>query len=344
LTATRDLRLSRYPLPASLEEYRHAAEELDSKLRELPGLVALYGAGTVSAPGISDLDRIAVVDGHRPVPSIWERLSDRTRYLAMHTPFLVDATTFKRHRWFAHLEPLELLHGTEVALESPPDPGYARRLAGAESLVIMVLHLVKQIWTAQVKVRPLLCELHSMRHGLTLGGLGRDRAPGAWAVADEVGAVRDAWFRRPECRSGSDAIDDLVRRSLPAVIDALDALAESPQLEAVDTEPALRLQRPWSNVTLLPARRTVTPACRGPRLIRREAARLPRVAELWWRSRRANVELPAPVLALLVGEDGAEHAEYRAERARLVRVHRRFVESQGVGYSTMGFASPFCTP
>ena len=344
MTATTGLRLSRYPLPASLEEYGHAADELDSKLRELPGLVALYGAGAVSAPGISDVDRVAVVDGHRPVPSVWERLSGRTRYLAMHTPFLVDARTFRRHRWFAHLEPLELLHGTEVGFESPPDPGYARRLAGAESLVIMVLHLVKQIWTAQVKVRPLLCELHNLRHGLTLSGLGRDQAPDAWAVADEVGAVRDAWFRRPECRSGHDAIEDLVRRSLPAVIEALDALAGSPQLETIDREPALRLQRPWSNVTLLPARHTGTPPSRGPRLIRQEAGRLPRVAELWWRSRRAKVELPASVLALLVGADGTEHAQFRAERARLVRAHRRFVESQGVGYSMIGFASPFCTP
>jgi hypothetical protein len=197
LTATPDLRLLRYPLPASLEDYGHAADELDSKLLELPGLVALYGAGAVSAPGISDVDRIAVVDGHRPVPSVWERLSGRTRYLAMHTPFLVDTATFRRHRWFAHLEPLELLHGPEVGLESPPDPGYARRLAGAESLVIMALRLVKQIWTAQVKVRPLLCELHNLRHDLTLGGLGRDRASDAWAVADEVGALRKTWFRRP---------------------------------------------------------------------------------------------------------------------------------------------------
>ena len=186
MTATTDLRLLRYPLAASLEDYGHAAHELESRLLELPGLVALYGTGAVSAPGISDVDRIAVVDGHRPVPSVWERLSGRTRYLAMHSPFLVDTATFRRHRWFAHLEPLELLHGTEVGLEAPPDPGYARRLAGAESLVIMALRLVKQIWTAQVKVRPLLCELHNLRHDLTLGGLGRDRAPDAWAVGTRL--------------------------------------------------------------------------------------------------------------------------------------------------------------
>src|SRR5919198_74855 len=110
----RGIALTRLPMPARVDQYEHASQEIAEALRQLPGLVAAYRAGSVSAPGISDLDWVAVIEPGSAAFDVWSGLSERTRYLAMHAPFLVDPATFRRHRWFAHLEPLELSFGAPI--------------------------------------------------------------------------------------------------------------------------------------------------------------------------------------------------------------------------------------
>src|SRR6266540_6924002 len=78
--------LTSFPTAAVEEDYARAAVELEECLAELPGAVAVYKYGSITAPGISDLDRVAVVEGGRAAPDVWPRLSERTRYLVMHTP------------------------------------------------------------------------------------------------------------------------------------------------------------------------------------------------------------------------------------------------------------------
>ena len=69
----------RWPVPVSLDEYESVAEEIRLHLSRIPSVISIYGFGGVSAPGISDVDRIAVVDGGGRIPSIWPALSQRQR-------------------------------------------------------------------------------------------------------------------------------------------------------------------------------------------------------------------------------------------------------------------------
>jgi hypothetical protein len=223
---------------------------MEALLRTLPGLVAVYRLGSVSAPGISDLDRIAVVDGRHPVPAVWNRLSRGSRYLAMHTPFLVDRATFARHRWFAYLEPLELAFGNPVELDERPSPEYSEPLIGAESLTVCLLRLVKQISTRRVKVRQLLCELNNVRHGLRLAGLGEREAASAWRLAEDVARLRKMWFTSPHAQQ-ADLTNDVAGRALPALLEALWALGERSELPQ-PAAASMMLGAPWSNVALLP--------------------------------------------------------------------------------------------
>ena len=51
-----------YPSKAHQEDYGPAREYLAERAAEIPGLLGLYEYGTVHAPGISDIDLIAVID------------------------------------------------------------------------------------------------------------------------------------------------------------------------------------------------------------------------------------------------------------------------------------------
>ncbi|HYP48635.1 MAG TPA: hypothetical protein VEQ61_08375, partial [Thermoleophilaceae bacterium] len=216
------MRLVGHPRPAELRDYARASEEIEARLGELPGVLAVYRFGGVSAPGISDVDRLAVVDVDAPVPPVWATLTEATRALSLHPPFLVDPVTFAGHRLISQLEPLELASGSAIGLQERPEPGYVARLLGAESLLLNVVRLVKYRVTGRVKVRSVLCQLHTVRHGLELAGLDRAGAPAAWALSDEVSALRCAWFAlAPKRREGQ--LRQLVLAALPALLAALDS-------------------------------------------------------------------------------------------------------------------------
>jgi hypothetical protein len=331
------LGLVSWPRAARREDYASASEEIEASLRKLPGIIALYRTGSVSVPGISDLDRIAVVDGGAPVETVWPGLAERSRYLAMHTPFLVDHATFERHRWFAFLEPLELCFGSAVEFQERPSRALSEPLLGTESLMACLLRLVKQTSVGRLKVRQLLCELNNLRHGLALVGLTGADVPGAWAVAGDVSQVRASWFGSTEDRR-AEMIRDVAGRAGPALLEALRCVGRRTEVENGEATP-LRLASPWSNVALVPAPSPNGTLAETPRA-RFPVNRSVRLSELWWRAQRPEIPLSPAVVALLAGS-GSKDREFRAERDEIVRSYRRFLEARGRGYSAIGLAMPF---
>lgn len=323
-------RLSQLPEHATMEEYDHAAGELEGLLRELPGLVAIYRSGSVSVPGISDLDRVAVVEDGVRLPSLWDRLSPRTKYLAMHTPFAVDRRTFTCHRWFSKLEPLELVWGERVEIEQPPVPGYGGLLFAAESLVVSALKLIKQEAIGRVKVRPFLCELNNLRRDLVLAGVDRADAPNAWTLADWIADLREAWWDLdPQERLVQ--IRAFLARARAAVDEALGALP----IAASNRPQPLRLACEWSNVALVAAngRRGANGSVWLGIVPRRMAQRI-------WHLHPYEFAVPERVLALISGSDGA-HDRFRNERRDIVRRHLAFAAQNARGYSRLGAAGAF---
>jgi hypothetical protein len=335
------VKLVGHPRPAEPEDYRRAAEELEGHLGELPSLISVYRVGEVSAPGISDLDRVAVVGAGGPVPAIWPELSESTRALAMHPPFLVDRATFASHRLISHLEPLELLGGTELEVEERPDPDYVEQLLGAESLLLNLVRLLKYQATGRVKVRSVLCQLHTVRHGLRLARLDRGEVPAAWSLSDEVAALRGEWFALPPGRR-DERLRRLVLRALPALMSALDALATRTPGANEQSNGRLALGGAWTGITLRGVRGSPTPNPRsGGRVTGGLAGLSPKTAEAAWRLllRRREVVVPAKLVALLAAAP-PEHAEVRLRRAEVMARHDEFLEERGQGYSSIAISPP----
>ena len=333
------MKLVAQPRPARLEDYRRAAEELEGRLAALPGLVAIYRVGGVSAPGISDLDRVAVVDTPGPVPDIWPELTKETRALAMHPPFLVEPAVFASHRLISHLEPMELASGAEIELEERPDADYVERLLGAESMLLNLVRLLKYRATGRVKVRAVLCQLHTVRHGLSLAALDRAEATAAWSLSDDVASLRGAWFGlAPQQRE--QKLRRLVLEAAPALIDALDSLAARAPWGNEPSNGRLALGGAWTGITLTGVQDSPTPDPRpGARLTAALAGASPKTAEAAWRLilRRREVAVPAGLLALLEG-CAPEHADVRARRARVLSRHSKFLAERGRGYASIAIS------
>lgn len=329
----RRLILERRPQFVALSDYDKAAKEIDGLLGSLPGIVAVYRLGSVSAPGISDVDRIAVVERSARGPTVWGRMSESTRYVAMHSPFLVDVDTFVRHRWFAMPEPLELVAGTELALEEPPSHQLLRELAGIEGLVVSRLKLAKQLATGRIKVRPFLCELHNLRHDLRLTGISESAAPHAWALTAEILAVRDQWWKTADQERDSRVLE-LSSLAPLAIEEALAGFSRVTSQTA--TASPMRLGAEWNNVTL-----TNEPVQKASFEFAGLFGRVSRrAAELVWRHERHHLALPNPVVSFLSAARAAAD-EVLAERLVVVRRYAAFMDTQDTGWSSIGLGRIF---
>ena len=324
-------RFTSLPRPATLSDYRRAAEELESRLAELPGLVSIYRFGSVSAPGISDLDRVAVVEHQMTerVPGVWPSLAPETRRLAMHTPFLADPDTFRRRRWFMHLDKLELVCGESIEAEDPPDPAGADMLLAAEGLVTNLLRRIRPAVTGRIKVRVALCELASIRHGLELAGITDLDAPDAWGLSADVANLRRTWFTGPD---PLPALSSILVRAPAALRQALAAIETAGET----TAGAVQLHGPWSNVQLIAGmshRTRMVGANRMSGLVGYSR----RLGEMRWRIRARSVHVPAPVLALLAGTR-ADQQDFHARRFEVVRQYHAHMAPARTSYSVLGFA------
>jgi hypothetical protein len=326
--------LTALPRPATEDEYGHAAAELEGLLIELPGAVAIHRYGSIAAPGISDLDRLVVIADRRPVRDVWSRLSERTRYLAMHTPVLVDSATFARHRWFTDVGTLELVWGHSLEVKRRPLPEYSEPLIAAEALVVTALKLAKLAVTGRVKVRPLLCELRNVRLDLGLAKLERRHAPRAWELVDEIDRLRDEWWSVTEPVRHA-RLRDVLRGAPDAVHEALRALGERVTKPGEWPQP-IRLGAGWHNVTVVPG----TGYDGRPTALTRIVARSRRLGEARWRWRPRSMALPPALVALLTGPPPPEYEDFRAERVALVRRYAS-VLTACPGYSAIGFAPVF---
>jgi hypothetical protein len=329
------LNLIRLPEPAQPQDYDSASREIEDRLGALPGISAVYRTGGVSAPGISDIDRIAVVDRDAPAPPVWPKLSARTKQLAMHGPFLVDLDTFARHRWFAYLEPLELSQGEAVPVEERPLPSYSEPLIAAESMVTALLSTLKQVSTGVVKVRPTLCQLNNLHHALALARIGESEAKPAWKLVADVTAIRNDWFASPNAEL-LDRVRQIIFVAPGALVEALWVLGErTGGAGNVNGSETIRMAPPWSNVSLSASDEMEIPRLRLPHL------RSARFAEFAWRAARPRVELHPRVLGLLAGRGAPDVADFRASRDGLVRGYRDWLRPHGAGYAEIGLAAPF---
>jgi hypothetical protein len=255
----------------------------------------------------------------------------------MHTPFLADVETFARHRWFALLEPLELVHGTELRVEEPSGNGLLSSLIGIEGLMVTRLKLSKQIHTGRIKVRPFLCELHNVRRDVCLGKVSEDTAPSAWALTREIASLRSEWWGISEVERDRRVIDLAV--SAPEAIDeALSACA--PLFPGAATGGSFRLEAEWSNVSL---RATPRRSARKPSRFGLLGRHSRRAAELRWRLTRHELAVsPAVVSLLIAAAAGSENV--LLDRLALVRRYRAFMDEQRSGWSSIGLARIFAKP
>jgi hypothetical protein len=247
---TLPLHLFDYPKPIAQDAYTAARDAMVERLRRDPAIIAIYGLGNVAAPGISDLDLLAVVAddlavGVRP----WAQASHTERYLFTHAPFAISRRLLPEALQFIPCGELTLLWGKACVdlnceCETPQVDDLARQTACEYLLANYLVRTVEARYMV-LSVRSLMLSSYALRHDLALLG-GEAESLGAYVA--ELGEWRMHWFDRPK------TVGD-VRAWFAGFIDALKVFLEKRLAETAVAVPSNQPTKYARHIRLSPGSR-----------------------------------------------------------------------------------------
>lgn len=179
--------------------YERAIEQVIEWLQEVDGIVSIYQVGSVSAPGISDIDLLAVfeddavVDGN-PIA----RLTGDERYLFTHGPFGVCRRDFHRGQRYTFYHNYTLRWGDDLRpadsdLGADDVAGIKRQIA-LEFLIANYISKTVDRTYGLVSVRNVLLSVKALRYDMEYLGVTDGEL---YDLINQLIRWREAWFEQP---------------------------------------------------------------------------------------------------------------------------------------------------
>jgi len=198
------------PMYVQPELYEIYVSQVASALMNHGKVQSVYRIGSVTAPGISDLDMLVVFkDGASTNYDPLKKLDDKGRYLFVHRLFGVSVSHFQNALGLAQFHNYRLIGGsdtrTEVSL-TQEDDHLVKVQTAMEFMVKMFMVMNFQREYKIVKVRAFLLEARAMEYDLQY--LGVESGP-LFDVVKEIIDLRKKWFLS---ETNSLKIDDLFDR------------------------------------------------------------------------------------------------------------------------------------
>lgn len=190
------------PKRIPIERYQAALELLVNRWSGLPRApLAIYQLGQVGAPGISDLDFIIVFPRGQMIN--WsdfrpEAFPHWVQELLLHPPYMCDDEAWTQLPAWYPIFDLRHLWGKRLAVPVP-----SKELQTGCALGMLVDYLMVKLprailylsWKRPLRVKTLLCVLHSVKYTMRLAEQAGISIPSsATQVISEVNQLRGSWF------------------------------------------------------------------------------------------------------------------------------------------------------
>ena len=182
------------PSPRRPADYEAALRSVSAKI-EKHGNVSVLSQGSVSAPGISDLDLVISVRGRTGLPGLddeaWNAMLDGPeRYLCAHRPFMVPERMLER---IGEIWPVSGLTGPGAPAGEPDWGAHLFTTVETYALLGALGAYPASFGTGRMEARSMLSQLYSLTYTLQiLRAAGEDA--GADGFEDAVRCLRRDWF------------------------------------------------------------------------------------------------------------------------------------------------------
>ncbi len=194
-----NLRLIDFPEPATLDDYELAIQHVIRLLNKQTGLIAVLQFGNVSAPGISDIDLLAVFQNHASCQiNPLEILNERYRKLFTHNVDAITENHLNDFFTFTLLDRFRIIAGDlkwKQKLPEGDDLKMLKRQIAAEYLVANYIDLAMQHAYRVIRVRNLLQHLKGLKSDFEYIDI---KNPLLDACIDELIDWRNNWFNNAQ--------------------------------------------------------------------------------------------------------------------------------------------------
>jgi len=184
-----------HPHPVDESFYHASLHKMTRRLLQTGAATAVYQAGGISNPGISDLDMLVVFkDGVRVANNFLEGLSEEEKYLFIHNLYGISQQHFAGAERFAFYHRYTLLGGVEARSNITQDITETQLLKiqiALEFIVKLRITLFLQEEYGVLRMRDLLLHVKALRFDLDFLGIT------SGMLADQVDTViewRKQWF------------------------------------------------------------------------------------------------------------------------------------------------------
>ena len=225
-------RFLQLPRPLARAAYERARAEFVAAYDKVQGVHAIYRIGSVSYPGLSDLDFIVVLDDdYRPAPGVTYTIlafREETRYALYHPQIFLPRRLFPCLSLLVPIFELEHVAGQEC----PPPTSDAEELRQARLFFLCESFITDFAWSLtgflgerRINLRMAQAKLNLVVKNIALledlTGVGWSGGAGFAASVQEL---RSSWFSRPQEQVCRQTIELLVeaQRIVAALMHAFD--------------------------------------------------------------------------------------------------------------------------
>jgi hypothetical protein len=202
-------------VPLTHDDYEVASEDFLRAVRSTPEVLGVWQIGSVSVPGISDLDFILVIrEGARlSWQQMRKRLSPETLRLLLHSPTALPESLFVWLNYLTDTRGIRRLIGPELRLAEPGNRRLLNLITAARLTMAKLMGLKRTWFIGASGIRSFLSRVNSLRHNFTLM---EKHVPPA---VEEASDLRASWFRMGEERFGR--LDELLSGAIEACVGLL---------------------------------------------------------------------------------------------------------------------------
>jgi|GEM_PF-6819109 len=157
--------------------YIQFSEKIVNSFSKIPEVSAIFQFGSLSSPGISDIDLIVVLDdnfrkGEKIRKLFWKLVSEKEAYknIVLHEPYYVSKNLFEElleHIYINEFD-LQLLYPEEYEFIFPKMSKEEKLLINSEFIYNRIIQFAISLATKQFDLRFLLVRGHSIKHSISL--------------------------------------------------------------------------------------------------------------------------------------------------------------------------------
>jgi len=215
-----------YPVKYSIKEYVGTVEKIGKKYL-VNNIEAVYTDGTISNPGISDIDIILVAKNSSAPKLKFVWLNKNERNMVCHPFYIIDRNTMKNIRWMYPDFKLELVKGKKIDIKNPTEKEL-KCLRIFLMVDIMIRHFPRDYLEMTVpkliNVRNALLRLNALNHSISTFGMLGIRKKEWDSYAKEVKELRNAWFEISE-QEKTKSVVKLLKNAILISMSMIDELS-----------------------------------------------------------------------------------------------------------------------